>query len=342
MATIYAIKGLILEEVLLNLLRESGYNAIDAARNDSTLRDGSSGLEVKGRGCNHQIDAIADFTISPPFSYPIRLLLEAKFYQKNVGIEIVRNAVGVLKDVGEYWDVNNQNHFKSRYHYQYAIFTSSKFTTSAQRYAFAQDIYLIKLENNKYFKPIINEINNLDSTDFNGSADNSINIELSELRKNLRSSLKNREPNPMHQYQSEKLINIYELSIELGASYIGVIGNCFPIFLTPSSAFNIDDLIDDPMIRICWDNYKWLIVKRSARCPTLDEDDILFSFDLPEELFKLYSENNMLTNERALDLKQDFMSTIQIIFRRNDSNIMSSLKLKLDHQWIEEIRNRIQ
>ena len=99
MATIYAIKGLLLEEVLLQLLRASGYYAVENANGDSSLNSRNSGsLEVRGRGSKHQIDAIADFSVSPPFSYPIRLLLEAKFYKNNVGIEIVRNAVGVLKD----------------------------------------------------------------------------------------------------------------------------------------------------------------------------------------------------------------------------------------------------
>ena len=87
MAKIYAIKGLLLEEVLLSLLRASGYIAVENVNNDTTLMIGSSGMEVRGRGSSHQIDAIADFAIAPPFLYPTRLLLEAKFYQSNVGIE---------------------------------------------------------------------------------------------------------------------------------------------------------------------------------------------------------------------------------------------------------------
>lgn len=95
MATIYAIKGLLLEEVLLNLLKESGYSTVNNANNDATLKQGHSGIEVKGRGLNHQIDVIADFIMTPPFSYPVRLLLEAKFYSSKVGIDIIRNAVEV-------------------------------------------------------------------------------------------------------------------------------------------------------------------------------------------------------------------------------------------------------
>lgn len=56
---------------------------------------------VKGRGGEHQIDAIADFIVHQPFSYPQRLLVEAKCYSNKVRLPVIRNAAGVLKDVNE-------------------------------------------------------------------------------------------------------------------------------------------------------------------------------------------------------------------------------------------------
>ena len=351
MATIYAIRGLILEEVLLNLLRESGYTPVDYAQNidendvryDETLHYGASGIEVKGRGWNHQIDAIADFIISPPFSYPLRLLLEAKFYKNKVGIDIIRNAVGVLKDVDEYWVSNNTNKIaKPRYHYQYAVFSSSSFTNPAQRYAFAQDIYLIKLENNKYFLPIIESIEDLTYSDFSGSSDKNININLSEFRNKLRRSLKS--SNRLNHYCEEKGFNsrsinaILETSQSLRYSFLGVIGERFPIFFTPSPSFHIDDVIGNNQIRICWNEDSWFIIRDSADCSDLEEKDILFSFDLPKELFELYAENNMLSESRALDIKENFMSNIKITFKNHNRDIISSVQLKLDRGWIEEIK----
>lgn len=347
LATIYAIKGLLLEEVLLQLLRASGYYAVENANGDSSLNSRNSGsLEVRGRGSKHQIDAIADFSVSPPFSYPIRLLLEAKFYKNNVGIEIVRNAVGVLKDVSEFWIVDDSS-FKPRYHYQYAIFTSSSFTKSAQEYAFAQDVYLIKLENNRYFYPVIRAIEELNHADFRGVSEDNIDIDLTQLRRATRSSLGNYRLYEMREYctdynfNSVKICNVIESSLKIGTSYLGVLGNSFPIFFTPSDNFDINDLINDPTIRICWDQEKWYVVKRHARCVTLDERDIILSFDLPDELFKLYSDNNMLTKSRALDLKQDFMSSIKIMFRDPNRRFMSSLELRLDNNWLEEMRQSL-
>ncbi|MEW5832728.1 MAG: hypothetical protein AB1763_07825 [Campylobacterota bacterium] len=348
MATIYAIKGLLLEEVLLKLLRETGYLTVDDATGDPTLKIGRSGLEVKGRGWNHQIDAIADFIMSPPFSYPIRLLLEAKFYTSKVGIDIVRNAVGVLKDVDEYWVSNDRNPIsKPRYHYQYAIFTSSSFTNPAQRYAFAQDIYLIKLENNKYFLPIIDAIRNLTFQDFHGTSDDSININMSELRRAIRHSLRSNDRNILMDYATSNRLDqsifneIFQSCHSLSLSYLGMLGNRFPVFLTPSPAFDINYLLRNPRIRICWDDNYWYLVNDHANCRRLREEDILFSFDLPGELFELYAENNMLTQHRALELKRELMSNIQIIFKDIERGIMSSLELTLDNDWIERIREHL-
>src|SRR2546423_13490129 len=94
---------MLLEEVVLFLLRASGYSTIERAGGDATLRDGHSGLEVCGRGGFHQIDAIADFRLGQPFGHPQRLLVEAKMVRNRVGLPVLRNALGVLMDVAEFW-----------------------------------------------------------------------------------------------------------------------------------------------------------------------------------------------------------------------------------------------
>lgn len=124
-----------LEIALLSLLEASGYHTISTPNPPMVLL-GNKGLEVPDRGAFHQIDGIADFFISPPISHPHRLLAEGKFHEKDtVGIEVIRNAAGVLKDVSEYWitvpstlpiapvqfSAWQQAIPKSRYHYQYAV-----------------------------------------------------------------------------------------------------------------------------------------------------------------------------------------------------------------------------
>lgn len=128
MPTAGQIRGMLLEEILLQLLRTSGYVPVEKAGLDSTLNDGPSGLEVHGRGTDHQIDAIADYRLTHPFGYRQRLFVEAKCSESPCGVEVIRNAIGVVKDVSEYW--RNGDH--ERFHYHYAVFSASGFTSRAQ------------------------------------------------------------------------------------------------------------------------------------------------------------------------------------------------------------------
>lgn len=151
---------MLLEEAVLFLLRHSGYKTVHSAGDDSSLEDGHSGLEVKGRGSKHQIDAVAEYLIPQPFAHPQRLLVEAKHYSSDIGLNVIRNAVGVLKDVNEFWvpPVTSTTPIK-RYHYQYAVVSGTNFTSNSQKYAFAQDIYLIPLGASSFFSDVISAIN---------------------------------------------------------------------------------------------------------------------------------------------------------------------------------------
>ena len=98
MARITQIRGALLEEAVLFLLRKVGYEIYEPPVRASAfdnMRMGRSGLEVRGRGAWHQLDAFAVWTHSPAFMYPLQLMVEAKCYAVNrpVGIEVARNSV---------------------------------------------------------------------------------------------------------------------------------------------------------------------------------------------------------------------------------------------------------
>lgn len=82
MATVAQIKGAIFEEAVLFLLEKVGYKTVRHPADSvdtSDLRNGT-GLKVQGRGAWHQIDALAEQEQTPAFTFPLRLLLEAKCY----------------------------------------------------------------------------------------------------------------------------------------------------------------------------------------------------------------------------------------------------------------------
>ena len=146
-------KGYLLEIVLAKLLKVNGYDLVTSSDNEIRFL-GRNGLNVKGRGGYHQFDSLGTFRITPPFVYPIRLFLEAKFYTNNkVGIDRVRMGIGILQDVNTNYStvtMKDEELKLPKYNYNYAIFSTSGFTGDAQRLALAHKIRLIDLSSGYY------------------------------------------------------------------------------------------------------------------------------------------------------------------------------------------------
>jgi hypothetical protein len=127
-------RGYIFESIIWDMLLKNGYT------------NPAPEKEIRGRGAFHQIDAYGHLTYPVPYVYPIRLLSEAKCYKrdKKVDLTVVRNFVGVIKDISEYYIVNDDGtHNTFRYTDVGCIFSSTPFTADAQNYAWAHNIRLV-------------------------------------------------------------------------------------------------------------------------------------------------------------------------------------------------------
>jgi hypothetical protein len=340
MASAAHIRGMLLEEALLYLLRASGYRTINPAdvRNDPTLHNGSSGLEVLGRGVRHQIDAIADYMVAPPFSYPQRLLVEAKCYKnKTTGVEVARNAIGVLKDVSEHWvTIQNNALPKQRYHYQYALFSSSGFTPETEQYAFAHDIYLIPLDQSRFIQPILDKIQEIEPPQIGNMLQQ---IPLNTLRFSIRRELQDQfvtdapylETLFNDEYTPRLFRDFIERCRRVGGAALAVLNKRFPVFLVPGPNINLNRIEDLLTVHITRDRYGWYLTR------TYDQEP-LFSFDVPQELLKQYEEEGLLSRERALDLKEENLSEIQAIV--TTENRVRVLTFRLDTNWLQQLRDR--
>ena len=158
-------KGYLLEIVLAKLLKVNGYDLVTSTDNeDNEIVDlPRNGLNIKGRGAYHQFDSLGTFRITPPFVYPIRLFLEAKFYTNKVGIDRIRMGIGILQDVNTNYstvEMTSEELKLPKYNYNYAIFSTSGFTDDAQRLAIAHKIYLMDLSSGYYnwIRDFINQI----------------------------------------------------------------------------------------------------------------------------------------------------------------------------------------
>ena len=330
----HQVRGVLLEEAILSLLRASGYSTVANADNDTTLQEGPTGLNVLGRGGKHQIDAIADLRIGQPFSNPQRLLVEAKAYaeDRKIGLPIVRGAIGVLKDVSEFWVANGHDQpAVKRYRYQFAIFSTSEFTHDAQRYAFAHDIYLLPLRASSFFAPVVKAIEDATNgiADRNGKVDVVLSNVRWALRRKLQPALRGR---PSEEFLwLRDVVNQTQL---IGKSLIAVLGNAIPVFLTPRRGLDLDTLATTGKIQI---HFRRRDPRASWTVSLNGDPDPIFSFDLPEQVFEIYAVNGAISRRAALNLKEELFGQFTAIYAQEDQ--IRVFNFRLDDEWVEQLRN---
>jgi hypothetical protein len=333
-----AIRGAMLEEVILSLLQRLGFRTIVAG--DEGTHAGRSGLEVQGRGERHQIDAFAAFDFTPAFVYPLRLLFEAKCYRPSspVGIEVVRNAVGVLKDISE-------NYFSStsgttsaetvkvaRFNYVSAIFSTSGFTANAQRYALAHQIFLVQYQHNRLFGPISEGLLSFRQNDFvmrDGPT--------KALRQFVRAKLNEEEltQNPFTPLGLKKFNeNVAEHVRAIGGSYFGMLQGRWPIHLLSSEPLpaRVFADSDEVMCKVYGrESNRWSFVPRQGS----EGSDGWFrlDFDLPEEIAQLV-QNARGDAERVANTKMKYFSFITL--SGMIGGVRRQIRLKMDQDWIKE------
>src|SRR5690606_10296532 len=118
------LKGYLLEEAIAYLIKGTGYNLlVDRSQDPTELRNRGNGLIVVGRGGEHQADVLGQLLWIPAFTYPIRLFVEAKCRTAKTGIDVIRNAVGILDDINQnFSSIGNPRKLVKRYSYNFAIF----------------------------------------------------------------------------------------------------------------------------------------------------------------------------------------------------------------------------
>lgn len=342
MAKIHHIRGALLEEAVLYLLSKVGYSVVRTPADSidpTDLHAGHSGLEIEGRGTHHQIDAVAEHRHSPAFMYPLRLLVEAKFYADDpVGIQIVRNSVGVLKDISENYFSKNTRRGRSapvRFNYQSAVFGVSGYTTGAVLYAVAHQIFLIEYKSIPLIAPLIGAIRSLEEIHFTSMGMKSI----ASVRNLLRFGLnQGAYPTDAQTYVRPAGLDIINNSItpallQVGGSYFGMLQGRWPLHLLtatplPAAAFE-NDLVQCRISGTREGGWRFTPsgVERNS------DKWFELQFFLPTELAELVSRSWGNTEEVA-GIKQQHFSFITLSGKIGGH--VRNVRLELDRAWLRQ------
>jgi hypothetical protein len=142
------LQGYVLEEVLATLIQNTGYRLlVDESQDADELMNRHNGLAVRGRGGVHQVDVLGELAWIPAFTFPLRLIVEAKARTGKSGIDDVRNAVGVVSDVNQNFTSSASPYpaLLQKFSYRYALFSTAGFSAPAAEYALAHQISLVDL-----------------------------------------------------------------------------------------------------------------------------------------------------------------------------------------------------
>lgn len=345
MATITQIRGALLEEAVLFLLKKVGYDTYDPVallpHHMEYLRSGHSGLEVRGRGTWHQLDAFALWKYSPAFMYPLHLMVEAKCYASHrpVGVEVPRNSVGVLKDISEnYFTYTGRgNAFRGpRYNYTAAVFSTSGYTQGAVEYAVAHQVFLIQYENVPAIQPLIDSILAFDEECINLRGQQAIAAARRYYRQCLAAGedAEIADPPPELTERGQELLRgrVAEACRAIGGSYFGMLQGQWPLHLLRREPLPPDAFVEDVVsCRVHGDHtgvWRFVPIQVEPGHPAWFE----LEFSLPPLIAELV-QNNWRDPIAVANLKQQHFSFIDLT--GVIGGIRRSVRLQLDREWIE-------
>ena len=278
--------------------------------------------------------------------YPLRLMVEGKCYQERrpVGLEVARNAVGVLKDIAEnYFTVPARRGSVvqvPRYNYHSAIFSTSGFTSGAVEYSLAHQVFLIQYENVPVIQPLIDAI-----MDFDDSCVTIVGKRgLSEIRKLYRSALRDRS----YQIDSPNLITANGLDLietsmvqaarRIEGSYFGMLQGRWPMHLLTSEALPAQAFESDHIrCRLTgYENGEWKFTPLNFELGHPQWFEL--QFHLPEAIALLVSES-WGDGEAVADIKQEHFSYINLSGKIG--GIKRNIRIEMDREWINEYLERI-
>ena len=321
------LRGYVLEEILARLIQNTGYRLlVDESQDREELRNLPHGLAIRGRGGDHQVDVLGELAWIPAFTFPLRLIVEAKARVSKSGIDDVRNAVGVVTDVNENFSRVMLPHAVrlQKFAYRYALFSTSGFSAPATVYTVAHQISLVDLSTQD-FSDVVQLADDVARVIWSPDPPSRAGGYIRRLRARLRIALGTwpddapfREPDepanegrtPWHDVES-----LLREGVEsIGELFVAMANGPYLLVLRARNPQGVIELLDEGPVRdvaIRWsselkDGTRWELTIPGA------PPGAQLSFTLPEPVADWIFDENADARRRAAQFKDRFLSTITI------------------------------
>lgn len=354
------LKGTLLEYIVRNLMINCGFTAVKPDGHYIFQQSGTGLFFINGKGAAHDADVLMEPPIQMPFSYPSRLLFECKSYDKTIGLDVIRNGLGLRYDINEFEIVtdatiarrkNNRRASyaisnRKRYHYQVGVASVEEFSKPAFEFAANNKIPLISM---RWFLPgtICDLFHDIDTT--------YLNLIPATERTLLYKFLKDKDPEAKANILYENLMDYLAPDRIIGrilAAFEEVIGNCViglletgdllfmfanetrlgGFFAEQSHRNNLEARLhyerDDPT--------KWTLEINDYR--NNREYPYRLEFNVPVGLVSQWKAFNF-DKTVGYNLKGEFFSRIFIFSQRASNYGLPFTLINLDSEWLEDLRS---
>lgn len=336
-----SLKGAAFEYFVRKVLLSSGFKSV--LSDGFLIYDAGTGQMLHGLGQPHNVDVLVEPHIQTPFYNLSRLIVECKCYSEPLGIEYVRNVLGLRVDINNFDIVTpdilkNRKSYRGkkerlypfeRYNYQVALASFNGFKESAQSLAATHKVPLISFSSST-FESIRNIIFALDELELNDNEYAQLDLFFHEKEYSLADYRRFDNTTKVVRWHNGFLEEINSLLCHLcvGITNSGAILFLYKVSNMPKGEYN-----DGYELR--WDSsHKYWFLRGY-------HDDNQYVFELPEVLIDEWSNaaENMDKRDVALNLKERMMSNIVLYKTENGRSVIKILNLS--NEFIMAARRRL-
>lgn len=157
---LYQLRSYLFFCVCEHLLIKGGFELAQISEEEGIRPYREYGREVKGRAQWHDVDGVYVFHAATPFMQPLRLCVEARFFDRKLGKAHIREFMGKMQDISQVYlkDGDGRISHRKQYHDQGVFFSMNGFTQEAEDLAAAHGIQTISYVGQPILEPIYRSI----------------------------------------------------------------------------------------------------------------------------------------------------------------------------------------